>query len=181
MRMLFYLGWAFLILAFAAASAEAIPRSMLGDYGFFVSAYELWYAAWPGNLVVTQIQVEKLSPVLWDPVLVGILALPAWFLFALPGVTLVWFCRPHREMSEADREDLAKQEESLLLYDQLAREAKEAGYDDSDDRTPDYEGHRLIDSDGGAYPEDAKLGDLEFDEAGGTEGAGEGGGGDGEK
>ena len=128
MRLLFYLGWVFLILAFAAASAEAVPRSMPGDYGFFVSAYELWYAAWPGNLVVTQIQVEKLSLVLWDPVLVGILALPAWFLFALPGVTLVWFCRPHREMSDAEREDLKKQEESLLLYEQLVREAEEAGF-----------------------------------------------------
>ncbi len=167
MRVLFYLGWVFLILAFAAASAEAIPRTMPGDYGFFVSAYELWYAAWPGNLVVTQIQVEKLSLVLWDPVLVGILALPAWFLFALPGVTLVWFCRPHREMSDAEREDLKKQEESLLLYEQLVRDAKEAGYTDGDDQAPDHEGHDLIDSEGGAYPnpEDAELGDLEFDGA----------------
>ncbi len=183
MRVLFYLGWMFLVLAFAAAAAEAIPRTMPGNYGSIISAYELWYAAAPGNLVVAQIQVEKISPVLWDPVLVGILALPAWFLFALPGVILVWFCRPNREMSEADRQDLAKQEESLLLYDQLAREAKEAGYDDNDDRTPDHEGHVLIDSEGGAYPdpEDAELSDLEFDGTEGAEGAGENGGGDGEK
>ena len=52
-----------------------------------------------------------------------LLKAPAWLLLGLPGVMLTWFLRPHRGLSEAEREDLRKQEESLLLYDRLAREA----------------------------------------------------------
>ena len=171
MRVFFYLGLAFLVLAFAAAAAETIPRTFPEDYGFFISAHDLWYAAWPGSLVVAQIQVERLSPALWDPVLAGLLALPAWFLFALPGVLLIWYCRPHKEMSPAEREDLKKQEESFLLYEQLAREAREAGYTEGDDQAPDHEGHDLIDSEGGLnpLPEDIELGDQDFDGTGGGE------------
>ncbi|MEE8350659.1 MAG: hypothetical protein V3R37_00490 [Rhodospirillales bacterium] len=62
MRFLFYAGWAFLILAFAAGAVESIPRALPGDEGMFVSAYDLWYAAKPGSLVVAQIQVEKIPP-----------------------------------------------------------------------------------------------------------------------
>jgi len=52
MRFLFYAGWAFLILAFAAGAAETIPRALPGDEGLFVSAYDLWYAAKPESLVI---------------------------------------------------------------------------------------------------------------------------------
>ena len=58
MRFFYYLGGFLLVLAFGSAAAEAIPRS-ISSGGWFVSAYELWYAFLPGNLVVTQIQVEK--------------------------------------------------------------------------------------------------------------------------
>ena len=171
MRVFFYLGLVFLVLAFAAAAAETIPRMLPGDYGFFISAYDLWYAAWPGSLVVTQIQVERLSPALWDPVLVGLLALPGWFLFGLGGVFLIWYFRPHKEISQAEREDLKKQEESLLLYEHLAREAEEAGYTEGDDQAPSHEGHDLIDSEGGLnpLPEDIELNGQDFDGAGGGE------------
>ncbi len=148
MRILFYLGWVLLFLAFAGAAAESIPRSLPGGAplgGWFVSAYDLWYAAKPGSLVVTQIQIERISPFLWDPVIVGLLALPAWLLFGLPGALLTWFFRPHREMTAEQREELEKQEESLLLYDKLVEEARAAGFDDDDDRAPYHEGSDIID------------------------------------
>ena len=63
MRFFYYLDGFLLVLAFGSAAAEAIPRSMSSG-GWFVSAYELWYAFLPGNLVVTQIQVGEISPAL---------------------------------------------------------------------------------------------------------------------
>ena len=183
MRALFYLGWVFLLLAFAAAAAETIPRAMQGGGGFFVSAYDLWYAAWPGSLVVAQIQVEKLSSALWDPVIVGVLALPGWLLFGGPGSLLVWFCRPFKGMTEQELEDLQKQEESLLLYERLAREAEEAGHTDGDDRLPDHAGHEFLESEGGVHPysEDAVVNDLEFKNADLNGGENGDGGKDGDK
>ncbi len=157
MRVLFYLGWVLLFMAFVGAAAEAIPRSLPGGAtlgGWFVSAYDLWYAARPGSLVVTQIQVEKISPVLWDPVIVALLALPAWLLFGVPGVLLTWFFRPHKEMTAEQREDLQKQEENLLLFDKLTEEARAAGFDDDeDDRAPSHDGPGIIDvTDRGGEP-----------------------------
>jgi len=159
MRILFYLGWVFLVLAFAAGAAESIPRALPGDEGLFVSAYDLWYASKPGSLVVAQIRVEKISPALWDPVIVSVLALPGWLLCLVPGIGLTWFCRPNREMSDEVREGLKFQEESFLLFDRLARDAKEAGYVDGgyDDRRPDHSGHDLINADGDMHPPAAET------------------------
>ncbi|MFQ5766322.1 MAG: hypothetical protein ACE5GT_15480 [Rhodospirillales bacterium] len=154
MKVPFYAGWALLALAFAAAAAETLPRSLPGGGGFFISAHHLWYAAWPGSLIVTQIKVETLlHPWLWDPVAVTVLKAPAWALLGVPGAFLTWFCRPHKEMSPHDREELEKQEESLFLFDRLAREAREAGYDPGeDDQRPDHAGHGLIDARGLTEP-----------------------------
>lgn len=146
MRILFYAGWAFLVLAFAAAAAESIPRALPGDEGMFVSAYDLWYAAKPGSLVVAQIRVEKISPALWDPLIVSVLALPGWLLCLVPGIGLTWFCRPGRKISDEVHEGLKFQEESFFLFDRLAREAKEAGHfnEMEDDQLPDHGGHDLL-------------------------------------
>ena len=178
MRLFFYLGGVLLVLAFAGAAAEVIPRSLPGgaaDGGWFVSAYEIWFAAWPGSLVVSQIRVEKLSPALWDPVIVTLLSLPAWVLFGVPGGFLTWFCQPHKEMTAEQGEDLRKHEEPLFLFDKLAREASEAGFGgDEDDQAPshgDYDGIDVLDTEGGTapYSDESILEDLELDEGGGTE------------
>lgn len=149
MKVLFYFGWVLLVLAFAGGAAAVIPRTLTGG-GFVVSAYDLWYAAWPGSLIITQIRIERfLHPWLWDPILVTLLALPAWLLFGLPGGLLAWYTRPNKEMSAAEREDLAKQEESFQLYDRLAREARESGIDEAeDDQLPDHASHDVIDGRG---------------------------------
>ncbi len=178
MRFFFYLGGVLLLLAFAGAAAEAIPRSLSGgpaDGGWFFSAYEIWYAASPGSLVVSQIRVEKLSPALWDPIIVSLLALPAWALFGVPGGLLTWYCRPHKEMTAEQEEDLRSQEETLLLFDKLVREAGEAGHGgDEDDQAPAQaysENIDLLETEGGGAPfsEDSVLNHLELDEGGGTE------------
>lgn len=171
MKGLFYTGWLLLALAFAAAAAEVVPRALPGgDHGFWVSAHDLWYAAWPGSLVTTQIRIERALPWVWDPLLTTLLTLPAWALIGVPGALLTWFSRPRKEMSAAEREDLEKQEESFRLYDRLAREAREAGIDDSeDDQLPDHGSHDIIDGRGVTAPESDC--DMEVDFAGDEEAA----------
>ncbi|MBC8339790.1 MAG: hypothetical protein ISR51_07340 [Rhodospirillales bacterium] len=140
MQILFYLGWVLLALAFAAGAAESVPRMLAQDDGrWFISAYDLWYAAWPGKLVVTQIKVERISPALWDPILTGLLSLPAWLLLGLPGGALAWLCRPHKDMPAELALDLKQQTETFDLYDRLAQEARDAGYDNGPDpQFPDF-------------------------------------------
>jgi len=140
---LFYLGWLFMVLAFAAASAEAVTSGP----GLFVSAHELWYALSAKSFTITQIRVERISLGLWDPVLTTLLAPPAWFLFGLPGALLAWFFRPGRRMTPAEEEDHRKHVENLFLYDELAEEAKRLGYaDEDDDMSPDHTGHDAMDA-----------------------------------
>ena len=140
---LFYLGWLFMVLAFAAASAEAV----ISGPGLFVSAHDLWYAMSAKSFTITQIRIERLSPVLWNPGLTTLLAVPAWFVFGVPGVLLSWFCRPGRRLSADEEEDHRKHAESLFLYDELVEEAKRDGYaDEDDDMSPDHSGHDAMDA-----------------------------------
>ena len=147
MRLLFYLGFMLLVLAFTAGAADVIPRNYArGGGNGFVSAYELLYAIWPGKLIVAQIHTERLSPLLWDPLLIGLLTLPAWLLLGLPGGLLAWFNRPHKELSPEVEESMRRQEENLQLYDKLVQDAQEAGFgDEAFDESPDIEGHDNID------------------------------------
>lgn len=180
MRLFYFLGWMFLLLAFAGAAAEVLPRTLPGGGGVFVSAHELWYAVWPGGLVVTQIQVERISPTLWELLRASVLVLPVWMLFGVPGGALVWFCNPHKQMTRHQREELERQEEALVLYDKLAQEAREAGFDDGeDDQLPMHDHHNLIDVPGfsGPYTDDA----APVGEDGGEDGGDEDGSGSEEK
>lgn len=139
---LFYLGWLLLVLAFAAASAEAVTTGP----GIFMSAHDLWYAISARSFTLTQIRIERISPVLWDPVLTSLMAVPAWFLFGLPGTLMAWFFRPGRKLSPQEEEDHRKHAESLFLYDELAEEARREGYGDGDDMSPDHSGHDAMDA-----------------------------------
>ena len=146
MIVLFYFGWLLLVLAFIAGAAEAVVRQGPGG-GMLVPAYDLWYTIWPGGLVITQIRIEKFAPLLWDPVLVTVLAIPAWALLAGPGVALTWYLRPNRTMTRDELEDARKHEESLMLYDELARAAMAEGADiNDDDMAPDHSGHDALDA-----------------------------------
>ena len=129
------LGWAFVIFAFVAAAAEIVARIHGGPAGAYVSAYDIWYTVWPGNLVITQTMVERhLGVALWDYVARPILSLPAWLLFGAPGGALIWFHGLRR--SEVD----IIGEESFSVYDTLVEAArKEEGYDpNEDDMAPDH-------------------------------------------
>jgi hypothetical protein len=145
MRVLFYLGWILLAAAFLSAAAEMIVRLYPSEISVLTSAYDLWYTIWPGGLTLTQIRIERVSPMLWDPVLITVLTLPAWVLFGLPGLLITWYCRPGRVMTPSELQEHREHIEALMLYDELTEESKRAGYtDDSDDLMPDHEGFEVF-------------------------------------
>ncbi len=145
MRILFYMGWVALVMAFAAAATEPF-LVQIGRGGFMTSTYDLWYAMAPSKLVIAEIRVERIWPTLWDPILVTVLQAPAWVLAGAPGLALVWYCRPNRVMSPEVREEYERQKESLFVIDELSDQAKlDDNYDPhEDDRAPS---HLLFDLD----------------------------------
>lgn len=136
MIIFFVVGWVLVIAAFIAAAFETMAFLQSGTGGLMISAFELWYTYWPGNLVVTQVIIERdLHPFLWDPVLLTVLQLPAWGILGVPGMALIWSFRPHR--AGDPEEELV--EDDLFLYDALAEQARADGYDpDEDDMAPDH-------------------------------------------
>jgi len=146
MKLLRYFGWALLVAAFGAAAAEVLVPPRPGTGSLFVPAYELWYTAWPGSLVGAQIRVERLAPFLWDPVIVTLLHLPAWMLLGLPGALLAWVTRSRTYADRRERAEVRKYEEAMMLYDDLARDARDQGMDaEEDDMLPDHSGHDTLD------------------------------------
>lgn len=152
-KVFFYAGWGLLALAFAAGAAEAAVRAEPGANMVFISARQLWYSLAPADFVIAQIHVERLSPVLWDPVALSLLAFPAWALLGLPGAALTWSLRPRRELSDEERADLEDREATLFLYDELARDAHDQGYRDGDDMAPSHEQYNPLEADGLKYPD----------------------------
>ncbi len=144
MRSLFFMGWVLLLLAFAAAAAETIARTGPGGGGIVMSASELWRALWPGAYMISETRLSAMTPWLWDPAITTFLTLPAWALLGFPGFVLAILCRPGRELTPTEEEEMQEHEASLFLYDDLAREARAWAREEGDnmkddDRLPDQE------------------------------------------
>jgi hypothetical protein len=91
----FVLGLVLLALALAALANELVQASA-GSWRS-IALGELWFRLAPGSLNLSQAIVQRyLLPSLWDPVLINVLLLPAWLVFGLPGLLLVWLGRPRR-------------------------------------------------------------------------------------
>ena len=162
-RVLFYLGWALLLAAFASGAAEALVKAEPGRGLHLVSAHDLWYTVWPGNLVVTQIRVERLSPELWSAVIRPLLDLPALILTGVPGGALAWLCRPVRPLTPDEEQDLREREDSMFLYDELAEQAMQDGFGDGDDMAPSHESQHFLDEAGLTYAESEDDYDIDID------------------
>ncbi|MBE0533269.1 MAG: hypothetical protein IH626_20805 [Rhodospirillales bacterium] len=122
MRALFPFGWLFLFAALLGAAAETAARLGPHGGGFLLAAYDVWYALWPGTLVVTKIRLETLvGPWAWDPLMTTVLALPLWALFGIPGGLMLWLGRPRRGQPDAAQQH---EEDALFLYDSLAEQAE---------------------------------------------------------
>lgn len=65
----------------------------------FLSMRGLWQMIHDGSLATVQSAVQRgVHPLAWDPVLIGLLKLPAWFLLGLVGGLLCYAGRNRRRV-----------------------------------------------------------------------------------
>lgn len=145
----FIVGWILVAMAFVGAAHEG------GVAGRgLVSTEQLWYAKWPGSLILAQIHVEKLiGQGAWDYTVGVLLILPIWALFGIPAAVCLLYFRPHREQV-----DYAEAERAHKYADMLARQAKEEGAADDAPRWAD-----LDDLEASEHPEMKALGKTPLD------------------
>jgi hypothetical protein len=102
MSVLRILGWALFLVGVAVAGYEVISGLIAPEY-HVVSLGELWFKISVGSLNGLQVVVQRHlgAPWLWDNVIVHALRLPAWTVFAVPGLLLlaVSHSRPRRRRS----------------------------------------------------------------------------------
>jgi hypothetical protein len=155
MKGLQYIGWTLLLGAFAAGAAEVVVSPQPNNSTIFVSAYDLWYTGWPGSLIFTQIRIERVAPILWDPVLVSLLMFPGWLLLGVPGVILGWFWRPKDTIIIHDDAAERKHQEVMALYEDLViEEQRRIKNHDSEDASLDHFSYDVIDEVKSQFGED---------------------------
>ena len=94
MRLLAHIvGWTLLIVALVIAIRDGL--SSLDQNQFVVRPLgQLWYEIDPPSLNTLQAAVERnLSPVLWDPVIITLLQLPAVAVFGVLGIVFLLLSR----------------------------------------------------------------------------------------
>jgi hypothetical protein len=133
MRIFFILGWVLLAASFVAAAAETTAKIATRASGAFLPAADLWRNYFPNAFASFRDGAEGIHPVLWEPLLSTVLLLPAWLLLSIPGALLAWFCRPSRNHPIDEDGEMSPSS----LYDDLAKAAKEEGFDSKvDDMAP---------------------------------------------
>ncbi len=156
---LFLLGLLLLAGAFLLAAYETMARVELQHGGAFMPAYDLWYGLWPSSLNHLRIVLERdLHPMLWDPLLVSLLVLPAWLLVGAPGALLLVKFRPHRVDDDGHDED------SLYVLENLVKMAREEGHEETNDDIFTDNGLQWIgDGEGEEHPEIRRPGEIPED------------------
>jgi hypothetical protein len=83
------IGWLFVLAAVAAAARDMVAWYDTGTFDPMPLG-QLWFNLDNGSLNLVQVVTQRyLLPELWDPVIVNILLLPAWFVFAVPAIVLL--------------------------------------------------------------------------------------------
>lgn len=83
------LGLGLIVLAAAIVAFDLVSGLSGAGLLGFVSLGDLWGRLSAASLNLLQAIVQRyLFPALWDPVLVTFLLLPAWLVFAAPGLLL---------------------------------------------------------------------------------------------
>lgn len=86
------IGWIFIVAALGVAGWELFAFFASGKYVLH-SLGQLWYEIHRSSLNLTQAAIQRhVLPALWDPVLITFLRGPAWVIFALLGLLLLWAC-----------------------------------------------------------------------------------------
>lgn len=81
-------GWALLVIGGAFAAADLLFPA---PGGFSLRALgQWWFFIHPGSLQLAQPAIERhVAPVLWDPVILSVLQVPAALFFAVLGAALL--------------------------------------------------------------------------------------------
>lgn len=123
-------GLAFLAAAFIAAAFEITAHGLTGERSLVMSAWQVAYIHWPDVLIQARILVEdRFGPEIWVAWIIPVLSVPGWVLFGAPGIAFLWLSRYRRRAGEEDDEH----EQSLYLYDELAKAARADGYVETDE------------------------------------------------
>ena len=125
------IGVLLLVGAFVFAAAGNAARGLSGESVFFgiLGAKQVLEILAPTFLSSIAGFIQNfLHPLIWDPFLLGILALPGWFLIGLPGAMLVWKYRQIPVGGEATKEELA-----YNTYEDVLAAAKEAELENSEE------------------------------------------------
>lgn len=152
-RILFLIGIVLSTLAFLAAGADLAAQAMNAELSMIPGSGEVWRTLWPDTF-----QALPAGGV-WDI----LLRLPGWLILGAPGLTLIVVCR------ERGEGDMVEHEHSLYLFDELARQAHENGFDGQDDdmRPSDFDDWTPADE---RYAQDDVADDLmEEPESGGAD------------
>lgn len=119
-------GLALLVLAFLAGAYEMASHGMVKDRPPVMPAWQVAVLNWPDALARFRASViGQFGAGTWDGIVFPLLKLPGWLLFGLPGGVLLYVSRRRRAGDAID-------EQSLFLYDELSRAAKEDGFDEEE-------------------------------------------------
>jgi hypothetical protein len=94
-----FLGGFFLLIGAVILIADFTnARGSLAG-GLTVSLARHWAGLAPTTLAASQKAIQSTSPLLWDPLVKSVLAVPAWLLFGCIGTTLTWIGRRRRRVN----------------------------------------------------------------------------------
>ncbi len=126
-RGLFFFGLGLLAVAFISGAAEIAASGLSGRAPLFMAWAQVWETLWPASLATIRAGVDGGAWALGWAIMEELMILPGWLLFGMPGFTLMLV---FRDRSRGPDKDLV---ESLGLYDELARRARDEGYDNADE------------------------------------------------
>ena len=94
-----FLG-SWILAAAALALINDLTRAVVPGARFaFLSMRGLWQLVHEGSLSVVQGGLQRaVHPLLWDPLALGVLKLPAWFVLGIVGAVLCYVGRTRRRV-----------------------------------------------------------------------------------
>jgi len=118
-RILFLAGIVLAVAAFLATAMELAARALDPNLSTLPSVAEVWRTLSPESF-------DGWAAYRAGTVREALFQLPGWLVLGLPGLALIIGFR------ERDGTVSAEHEQSLFLFDELTRQAREDGYDDND-------------------------------------------------
>ena len=119
-RGLFFIGIGFLALAFISGASEIAAQGVSRQLRMYMPIVEVWEVLSPETLEQFRNDGISIFASNWRTVEMFML-LPGWLLFGVPGIFLALVFRDRDAGPGADHE------ESIFLYDELAKRANEEG------------------------------------------------------